>query len=153
MTNFKHTAWQLLILVIAFAMSSNIELLAGDVRFGTDVVPILTKLGCDSGGCHGKATGQNGFKLSLFGFEPEVDYDALVTEARGRRLTLADPDRSLLLLKATSRVPHGGGRRLNESSDDYRILCDPVAQLTVAHCTRPRRVRRHHPADGRERAA
>src|SRR5213594_3991935 len=85
------------------------------IYFGTDVVPILTKLGCNGGGCHGKATGQNGFKLSLFGFEPEVDYDALVTEARGRRLSLAEPDRSLLLLKATSRVPHGGGRRLNES--------------------------------------
>ena len=102
------------------------------ISFSTDVVPILTKLGCDSGGCHGKATGQNGFKLSLFGFEPEMDYDALVTEARGRRLTLADPDRSLLLLKATSRVPHGGGRRLNESSEDYRILRDWIAQGATA---------------------
>ena len=102
------------------------------IYFTTDVVPILTKLGCDSGGCHGKATGQNGFKLSLFGFEPDVDYEALVVEARGRRLTLADPDRSLLLLKATSRVPHGGGRRLNESSDDYRILRDWIAQGATA---------------------
>ncbi len=102
------------------------------IYFGTDVVPILTKLGCDSGGCHGKAMGQNGFKLSLFGFEPELDYDALVTEARGRRLNLADPDRSLLLLKATSRVPHGGGRRLIESSDDYRILRDWIAQGATA---------------------
>ena len=56
------------------------------VYFGTDVVPILTKLGCNSGGCHGKATGQNGFKLSLFGFEPELDYEAIVKESRGRRL-------------------------------------------------------------------
>jgi hypothetical protein len=113
-----------------------------NIYFSTDVVPILTKLGCDSGGCHGKATGQNGFKLSLFGFDPEMDYDALVTETRGRRLTLADPDRSLLLLKATSRVPHGGGRRLKESSDDYRILRDWIAQgATAPRADDPRLVR------------
>lgn len=103
-----------------------------DVHFGTDVVPILTKLGCNSGGCHGKATGQNGFKLSLFGFEPEDDYRALVKETRGRRLSIAAPDNSLLLLKATSRMPHGGGRRLDEASDDYRILRDWVAQGATA---------------------
>lgn len=99
-----------------------------NIYFSTDVVPILTKLGCNGGGCHGKATGQNGFKISLFGFEPDVDFEGLVTEGRGRRLSLADPDRSLLLLKATARMPHGGGRRLTESSDDYRILRDWIAQ-------------------------
>lgn len=129
MTNFKRTAWTLLLVC---AIASNVELLAAEVRFGTDVVPILTKLGCNGGGCHGKATGQNGFKLSLFGFEPEFDYDALVTDARGRRLTTVAPERSLLLLKATSRVPHGGGRRLDESSDDYRMLRDWIAQGATA---------------------
>lgn len=109
------------------------------IYFGTDVVPILTKLGCNGGGCHGKATGQNGFKISLFGFEPEVDYEALVHDARGRRLFLADPDRSLLLLKATSRMPHGGGKRLEENSDDYRILYDWIAQgATAPRDTDPR---------------
>jgi hypothetical protein len=98
------------------------------IYFGTDIVPILTKLGCNGGGCHGKATGQNGFRLSLFGFEPEVDYDALVTESRGRRLSTASPHRSLLLLKATSAIPHGGGRRLEEGSDDYRLLQEWIAQ-------------------------
>lgn len=98
------------------------------IYFSTDVVPILTKLGCNGGGCHGKATGQNGFKISLFGFEPDVDFEGLVTEGRGRRLSAADPDRSLLLLKATARVPHGGGRRLDQGSDDYRILRDWIAQ-------------------------
>jgi hypothetical protein len=98
------------------------------VYFCTDVVPILTKLGCNGGGCHGKATGQNGFKISLFGFEPEVDYAALVNEGRGRRILPADPDRSLLLLKATGRMPHGGGRRLDESSDDYRMLHNWIGQ-------------------------
>jgi hypothetical protein len=97
------------------------------VRFGTDVVPILTRLSCNGGGCHGKASGQNGFKLSLLGFEPELDFDSLVSESRGRRLFSNAPHQSLLLLKATARVPHGGGRRLEESSDDYRLLSDWIA--------------------------
>ncbi|MCH7729118.1 MAG: DUF1553 domain-containing protein [Planctomycetes bacterium] len=92
------------------------------IRFETDIVPILTKLGCNSGACHGKATGQNGFKLSLLGFEPETDYLAIVREARGRRIFPANADRSLLLLKATGIKPHGGGRRLDEDSDEYRML-------------------------------
>ncbi|MBI3462129.1 MAG: hypothetical protein HY000_03580 [Planctomycetes bacterium] len=92
------------------------------VYFLTDVVPLLTKLGCNSGGCHGKATGQNGFKLSLLGYEPDFDYEAIVKEARGRRLFLAAPERSLLLLKAASSVPHGGGRRVEVGSEDYRVL-------------------------------
>lgn len=98
------------------------------VYFGTDVVPILTKLGCNGGGCHGKATGQNGFRLSLFGFEPEFDYDAIVKESRGRRLSPAAPDNSLLLTKGTSSVPHGGGKRLTVGSDDYRILREWISQ-------------------------
>jgi len=93
-------------------------------RFRADVMPILTKLSCNSGGCHGKSTGQNGFKLSLLGFEPETDHEALVNEARGRRILPGDPGRSLLLSKATGRVPHGGGRRLDIASDDYRVLRD-----------------------------
>jgi hypothetical protein len=92
------------------------------LRFAYDVLPILTKIGCNSGACHGKSTGQNGFKLSLFGFEPAQDYVAIVNEARGRRLFPGDPDRSLLLRKPTGQVPHGGGRRLAFDSDDYRTL-------------------------------
>lgn len=96
-------------------------------QFVTDVVPILTRWGCNSGGCHGKASGQNGFQLSLLGFEPDRDYEALAKEARGRRLDPGDPDLSLLLLKATARMPHGGGRRLDEDSDDYRLIRDWIA--------------------------
>lgn len=95
---------------------------AGPVYFASDVVPILTRRGCNSGGCHGKATGQNGFKLSLFGFDPEFDHSAIVTAQRGRRIFPADPGFSLLLKKATGAVPHGGGRRITEASDDYRML-------------------------------
>ena len=101
---------------------------ANRIAFGTDVVPTLTKLGCNSGGCHGKATGQNGFRLSLLGFEPHFDYEALVRDGSGRRLFPAAPERSLLLLKGAGRVPHGGGRRLAEDSDEYRVLHSWIAQ-------------------------
>lgn len=92
------------------------------INFGNQIVPIFTKLGCNSGGCHGKASGQNGFKLSLLGFEPDVDYSALVKEARGRRLFPAAPDNSLLLLKAVGAVAHGGGKRMEAGSDEYKLV-------------------------------
>jgi len=92
------------------------------INFGNQVVPIFTKLGCNAGGCHGKASGQNGFKLSLLGFEPEVDYAALVKEARGRRVFPAAPDHSLLLLKASGQVAHGGGKRMEVGSDEYKLI-------------------------------
>jgi hypothetical protein len=92
------------------------------INFGNQIVPIFTKLGCNAGGCHGKASGQNGFKISLLGFEPEVDYNALVKEARGRRTFPAAPDNSLLLLKASGRMPHGGGKRMDVGSDEYRLI-------------------------------
>ena len=82
------------------------------VDFQRDVIPILTRHGCNSGACHGKASGQNGFKLSLFGFDEKFDFDALSKEARGRRIFLPEPHRSLLLRKPTGHVPHGGGKRL-----------------------------------------
>ncbi|MBL8798577.1 MAG: DUF1553 domain-containing protein [Planctomycetia bacterium] len=91
------------------------------INFGNQIVPIFTKLGCNSGGCHGKASGQNGFKLSLLGFEPDLDYMTLVKEGRGRRLFPAAPDNSLLLLKATGVVAHAGGKRMEEGSDEYKL--------------------------------
>ena len=92
------------------------------INFGNQIVPIFSKLGCNSGGCHGKASGQNGFHLSLLGFEPEVDYNALVKEARGRRVAPSAPDRSLLLEKVTGRVAHGGGKRMDVDSDEYKLI-------------------------------
>src|SRR3954471_4943021 len=79
--------------------------------FRQDVIPILTKAGCNSGACHGKLAGQNGFKLSLRGYAPEWDYDAIVSEIGSRRLDLADPASSLLLQKAAGQVAHEGGKR------------------------------------------
>jgi hypothetical protein len=98
------------------------------INFPNQVVPIFTKAGCNGGGCHGKSSGQNGFKLSLLGFEPEEDYEHLAREARGRRLFPAAPDRSLLLQKATATLPHGGGKRLDLESDDYKLLVRWIAQ-------------------------
>jgi len=92
------------------------------INFANQIVPIFTKAGCNAGGCHGKASGQNGFRLSLLGFEAGEDYEHLVKEARGRRLFPASPENSLLLLKATATLPHGGGKRLDTDSDDYRLL-------------------------------
>jgi hypothetical protein len=92
------------------------------VNFANQIVPVFTKAGCNGGGCHGKSGGQNGFRLSLLGFEPAEDYEYLVKEARGRRLFPSAPDRSLLLLKGTATLPHGGGKRLDPGSDDYHLL-------------------------------
>lgn len=98
------------------------------VSFEHEIIPILTKAGCNSGGCHGKAAGQNGFKLSVFGFDPAADHRALVMEGRGRRVFPAAPQRSLLLRKATAEVPHGGGRKLDNESHRYRLLRRWVAE-------------------------
>jgi len=92
------------------------------VDFATEVEPLLSRFGCNSGGCHGKASGQNGFKLSLFGFDTDYDYAALVKEARGRRVFASSPEKSLLLAKATGQVPHGGGKRIEPGSEPYRML-------------------------------
>lgn len=99
-----------------------------DIHFANKVVPIFTKLGCNGGGCHGKSGGQNGFRLSLLGFEPQEDYEWLVKESRGRRLFPAAPDQSLFLQKAINQIPHGGGERLKKDSHDYRMIRRWIAQ-------------------------
>ena len=96
-------------------------------NFENDIVPILSKFGCNTSGCHGKAEGQNGFKLSVFGFDPAADYAALTQEGRGRRVTPVLPERSLLLAKASGGIPHGGGVRIVRSSDEYRMLHEWIA--------------------------
>ena len=97
------------------------------INFTNQVVPIFSKLGCNSGGCHGKSSGQNGFRLSLLGFEPRLDYETLVKEGRGRRLFPAAPDQSLLLTKAVAKVPHGGGRKMEPGSHEYRVISRWIA--------------------------
>ena len=105
------------------AAQSSIAVQDGNtVKFELDVLPILTKAGCNSGPCHGKSRGQNGFQLSLLGFDPEFDYASLVKDARGRRLFPAAPDNSLLLRKAAARLPHGGGERLKLGGAEYEMI-------------------------------
>lgn len=89
------------------------------LNFENDIEPILSRFGCNSSGCHGKAEGQNGFRLSVFGFDPPADYAALALESRGRRTFPAAPEQSLLLRKMTGQMPHGGGARIAAGSRDY----------------------------------
>ncbi|MDA1017237.1 MAG: DUF1549 domain-containing protein [Planctomycetota bacterium] len=99
-------------------------------NFENDIVPILSRFGCNSSGCHGKAEGQNGFKLSVFGFDPPADHAALTQEGRGRRVNPAVPANSLLLLKGAGGLPHGGGVRIRRNSGDYRALHEWIRQGT-----------------------
>lgn len=98
------------------------------VSFVNEVVPIFTKLGCNAGGCHGKADGQNGFRLSLLGFYPADDYEYLVHEDRGRRIFPTDPAFSLLLQKPANLLPHGGGQRLKQDSYEWNLIERWIAQ-------------------------
>ena len=100
---------------------------ADDVSFDLDVMPILSKAGCNGGGCHGALAGKGGLRLSLFGYDPASDHLAITRDARGRRVDLADPGMSLLLTKPTMAVPHKGGKRLEVDGHDYRVLAAWIA--------------------------
>ncbi len=92
------------------------------INFTNQIIPVFTKLSCNGGGCHGKSGGQNGFRLSLLGFEPEIDYASLAREERNRRVQVTAPDSSLLLTKGVGSVAHGGGRKMEVDSDEYRLV-------------------------------
>ncbi|MEZ6135826.1 MAG: DUF1549 domain-containing protein [Pirellulaceae bacterium] len=116
-------------LILVFGMQALAAEPVGRIQFSNDVVPILTKAGCNAGACHAKAGGgQNGFQLSLLGYEPAEDFDHLVTEGRGRRLFPSVPEQSLLLLKATGTLPHGGGQRFAIDSPEYQVLLRWIEQ-------------------------
>jgi len=92
------------------------------IDFSNEIVPLLSRVGCKAGGGHGKASGQNGFKLSLFGFDTNFDYQALALEGRGRRVFASSAEQSLLLRKATGQAPHGGGRRIEPETEAYHLI-------------------------------
>ncbi len=92
------------------------------ISFSLDVMPVLNKAGCNTGSCHGAARGKDGFRLSLFGYDPEGDYHRITRENFGRRINLALPDDSLMLEKSAGRVPHTGGERFTSSSQSYQTM-------------------------------
>ncbi|MCI0360497.1 MAG: DUF1553 domain-containing protein [Planctomycetaceae bacterium] len=100
--------------------------------FSRHVVAVFSKLGCNAGTCHGAVQGKGGLRLSLFGAQPLADHAALVREHGGRRIDLLEVDRSLLLLKATAKVPHGGGKRTSAGSLEYDILRNWIAATAPA---------------------
>ena len=90
--------------------------------FERDVMPLLSRLGCNAGACHGKQRGQNGFQLSILGYDPDFDHAAIALEGRGRRVFPASPEQSLLLRKATAKVAHGGGKRFEVGSESFEVI-------------------------------
>ena len=114
---------------IATAICLALTLSAGSVtainpppQFLRDVAPILDKKGCSTAGCHGKFGGRAGFQLSLLTLTPQDDFDPIVRGGRGRRINLVEPDKSLFLLKATGKLPHGGGERFDIKSPEYQTI-------------------------------
>jgi len=95
--------------------------------FRNHVIPVMTKMGCNQGACHGALAGKNGFKLTLRGYDPQADYDTLTRQSVGRRVSLADPSASLILLKPAFVIPHGGGKRFAKDSLEYRVIEEWIA--------------------------
>jgi hypothetical protein len=114
------------------ARAAEVKLPTGEVvkqvDFERHVMGLFGRMGCNAGSCHGSFQGKGGFRLSLFGYEPDRDYEALTHDAQGRRINPADPDSSLLLLKATGAVEHGGTRRFSRDSWAYQLLREWIAQ-------------------------
>ena len=109
-------------------LGASVSALADDVpSFRRDVMPVFFRAGCNAGACHGSARGKDGFMLSLFGYDTKGDYYRLTQEFVGRRLNLAAPEQSLLLLKATGKVPHTGGELFTKESAYYRTLLAWIA--------------------------
>jgi hypothetical protein len=111
---------------------------AVSVRFSPDIISMLTTKGCNGSGCHGSPAGQNGFKLSLFGYNLEADYEMIVKTHNGRRVNLAIPENSLLLKKPSFAIPHGGGRVLQVDSPEYNTLLTWLRQGAKFETAGPR---------------
>lgn len=118
-----------MVLWFVMVVPGNSKAAEKNISFVNDIMPVLTRAGCNMGLCHAKAGGgQNGFQLSLLGFEPSEDYEHIVLESRSRRLSFSSPEQSLLLLKASGQMPHKGGARLLQSSPEYALILDWIRQ-------------------------
>jgi len=100
------------------------------ISFRNDILPVLSRAGCDEGSCHAKSGGQNGFQLSIFAYDPKADHHALAYASRGRRTFPAAPDHSLILRKATETIPHEGGQRFKKDSEFYTLIRDWIKEGT-----------------------
>ena len=115
-------------LAVAPAVAQDAEKTEKHVEFLRDIAPILDRSGCSVAECHGKFGGRGGLQISLLTLSPEDDYAPLVTQARGRRVNFAAPERSLLLTKATGQVAHKGGPRFSVSSPQYNTILKWIKQ-------------------------
>ena len=116
------------ILLCLFAVASSLWAADRPLSFRHDVLPVLSKAGCNGGGCHGALAGKGGFRLSLNAYDPATDHYNITRELRGRRVEFNDPARSLFLIKPTAAVRHKGGKVLHEDSEDYQILLKWIQQ-------------------------
>ena len=110
------------------ASKQNISKLSNSVDFENDLMPVFTKFGCNAGACHGAAAGRGEFKLSLFGGDPQADYEAIVRQFAGRRINLMHPEESLVILKPTAQISHGGRQVLNEDGEGAQLLRNWIQQ-------------------------
>ncbi|MBI1312818.1 DUF1553 domain-containing protein [bacterium] len=125
---FLLLTWQPAVAAAGPAVEGGSESRSRRIDFIRDVSPVLSKAGCNGGKCHGSFQGRGGFRLSLFGFDPAADHEAITAHARGRRVSLTAPDASLLLQKPLGEVPHGGGRRFGRDDALYQTLRQWIAQ-------------------------
>lgn len=107
------------------------------ISFEKDIVPIMTRSGCNTGSCHGAASGKDGLMISLFGYDPAGDYDRITRQIGMRRINLAVPEESLLLTKATGKVPHTGGKLFDENSVYYQMILEWLQAGAPADATPP----------------
>src|SRR2546430_6640493 len=121
-------------LVLSVALSGCSALFAEVISFRNDVMPVLSKAGCNSGTCHGNKNGKGGFKLSLRGQDPDLDYLSLTRDLAARRVNPIAPEESLILLKPTAEVPHEGGLRFSRGSQEYELLRGWLAQRMRNDC-------------------
>lgn len=123
---------------VVVPVSVHMESATFEPSFTRDVMPILSRAGCNAGSCHGSAKGRNGFKLSLRGYDPEFDHVALTDDLAGRRFNPVAPERSLFLLKLTAAVPHEGGQIFPDDSPQYELLREWVSHGAVLTLDSPR---------------